>query len=467
MKDNLTLTQAIDLLVKKKTSSYELVKFYTERISKYNKKINAYLTLNEKALDLAGKIKDTPRKGKPLLGVPIAIKDIFLTKGIRTTASSKLLDDYIPHYSATVVTKLENAGAIILGKTNLDAWCHGSSTETSDYGPSKNPWNLNHLPGGSSGGSAAAVASDLAIAAMGTETAGSVRGPAAWCGVVGLKPTYGRVSRYGVIAMGSSLDSPGPITKTVGDASLILNVIAGKDAFDATTSDSDKTDYTKELKKDIKSMRIGLATDYLLPQMDQRVKDLIKKAAEDFEDLGAEIEEVKTLDPRYAIGVYTVVQRSEVSSNLSRFDGVRYGKDRSYFGQEAKRRIMLGTFTLSSGYQDKYYKKAQKMRTLFIEDFKAIFQKYDLLIGPTMPGPAPKIGVSQGRAMFGEMADVMTEPTSISGLPGISIPCGFVDDLPIGLNIFGPQFSEGKIIRAASAFENSTDWHKYHPSLNY
>jgi aspartyl-tRNA(Asn)/glutamyl-tRNA(Gln) amidotransferase subunit A len=467
MKDNLTLTQAIDLLVKKKTSSYELVKFYTERISKYNKKINAYLTLNEKALDLAGKIKDTPRTGKPLLGVPIAVKDIFLTKGIRTTASSKLLDEYIPHYTATVVTKLENAGAIILGKTNLDAWCHGSSTETSDYGPSKNPWNLNHLPGGSSGGSAAAVASDLAIAAMGTETAGSVRGPAAWCGVVGLKPTYGRVSRYGVIAMGSSLDSPGPITKTVGDASLILNVIAGKDAFDATTSDLDKTDYTKELNKDIKGMRIGLATDYLLPQMDQRVKDLIKKAAGIFEDLGAEIEEVKTLDPRHAIGVYTVVQRSEVSSNLSRFDGVRYGKDRSYFGQEAKRRIMLGTFTLSSGYQDKYYKKAQKVRTLFIEDFKAIFQKYDLLIGPTMPGPAPKIGVSQGQAMFGEMADVMTEPTSISGLPGISIPCGFVDELPIGLNIFGPQFSEGKIIRAASAFENLTDWHKYHPLPNY
>ena len=298
---------------------------------------------------------------------------------------------------------------------------------------------------------------------MGTETAGSVRGPAAWCGIVGLKPTYGRVSRYGVIAMGSSLDSPGPLTKTVEDAAIILNVIAGKDPNDATTSPTNFDDYTNELEKGVKDLKIGIARDYLLPNMDSKVKDLIISAAKLFEKLGAKVDLVKTLDPRFAISVYTVVQRSEVSSNLSRYDGIRYGRDRNYFGQEAKRRIMLGTFTLSTGYHDKYYKKAQKVRTLFIDDFNKVFKKYDLLIGPTMPGPAPKIGVTEGQAMFGEMADVLTEPTSISGLPGISVPCGFVDGLPIGLNIFGPQFSEGIILRTAYAYEQSTSWHKQKP----
>ncbi len=467
MKNNLTLLSAIELLKKKEISSFELTSLYLNRIKKYNGHINAYISLNDEVLSLSKKINDVPNPKKPLLGVPLAIKDIFLTKGIKTTASSKLLFDYNPQYSATVVNRLKDAGALILGKTNLDAWCHGSSTETSDFGPSRNPWNLEHLPGGSSGGSSAAVSADLSLAAMGTETAGSVRGPAAWCGVVGLKPTYGRVSRYGVIAMGSSLDSPGPITKTVADASLVLNIISGKDAYDATTSEKKVEDYTKAVGKNIKGMKIGIASDYLLPKMDKRVKDLIISASKVFEKNGAKIEMVKTLDPRYAIGVYTVIQRSEVSSNLSRFDGIRYGKGRNYFGQEAKRRIMLGTFTLSSGYQDKYYKKAQKVRTLFIEDFSRIFKDYDLLIGPTMPGPAPKLGATEGQAMFGEMSDILTEPTSISGLPGISVPCGFVDGLPIGLNIFGPQFSELKIISAASSYENATEWHKIMPDLNY
>lgn len=460
MNNDYTIKSARNLLTKGELSSYELTKYYLDKINKKNASLNAYLTINEKALDMAKKINVRKDIKKPLLGIPIAIKDIFLTKGLRTTAASKVLDDYIPQYSATVVTRLENSGAIVLGKTNLDAWCHGSSTETSDYGPTRNPWNLDHLPGGSSGGSAAAVAADIAPVAMGTETAGSVRGPAAWCGIVGLKPTYGLVSRYGVIAMGSSLDSPGPLTKTVEDAAIMLNVLAGKDPNDATTSFRKPQDYTKYLGKGIKGMKIGLATDYLLPQMDSQVKDLIKKAAKVLEGLGAKIEPVKTMDPRYAIGVYTIIQRSEVSSNLSRFDGIRYGNSRSYFAQEAKRRIMLGTFSLSAGYQDKYYKKAQKVRTLFINDFKQIFKKYDLLIGPTMPGPAPKLGVTEGQAMFGEMADVLTEPTSISGLPGISVPCGFIDGLPIGLDIFGPQFSEGKIIQAADAYEKETDWNK-------
>ena len=265
--------------------------------------------------------------------------------------------------------------------------------------------------------------------------------------------------------MGSSLDSPGPLSKTVEDTAIILNVLAGKDTNDATTSPVEAPDYTKFLGKSIKGMRIGLAEDYLLPQMSSSVIDLIKEAGGVLQKLGAFVEPVKTLDPRYAIGVYTVVQRSEVSSNLSRFDGVRYGHDRTFFAQEAKRRIMLGTFTLSAGYQDKYYKKAQKVRTLFINDFEKIFKKYDLLIGPTMPGPAPKIGVTEGQAMFGEMADVLTEPTSISGLPGISVPCGFVNGLPIGLDIFGPQFSEGKLIRVADAYEKETFWNKRKPYL--
>lgn len=465
MKNNITLVDALELLKERKISSYDLVKYYSDKISKNNEKINAYLTINQNALNIAKKIKNVPDRNKPLLGIPIAVKDIFLTKGLRTTASSKLLDEFIPLYSATVVEKLEKAGAIILGKTNLDAWCHGSSTETSDYKPTRNPWNIDHIPGGSSGGSAAAVSADMAICAIGTETAGSIRGPAAWCGVVGFKPTYGRVSRYGVIAMGSSLDSPGPITKTVHDTWVILNVIAGKDIYDATTSELKKNDYVREINIGIKGMKIGIASEYMLPEMDVRVRKIIYEAAKVFEKSGAVVDEVKTLNPKYAIGVYTVVQRSEVSSNLSRFDGIRYGKNRNYFGQEAKRRIMLGTFTLSSGYQDKYYKKAQKVRTLYIEDFKKIFKKWDLLIAPTMPGPAPKLGATEGKAMFGEMSDVLTEPTSVSGLPGISVPCGFLDNLPLGLNIFGPQFSEAEIIRAASEYESKTLWHKIHPDL--
>lgn len=465
MKSDLTLTEILGLLERGEVSSYEIVEKYIDRIEKKNGSLNAFLTINQKALSSAKAVDGKPDISKPLLGVPIAIKDIFLTKDLRTTASSKLLDKFIPKYSATVVKKLEDAGAIILGKTNLDAWCHGSSTETSDYGPTLNPWNLEHLPGGSSGGSAAAVAADLAPVAMGTETAGSVRGPAAWCGIVGLKPTYGRVSRYGVIAMGSSLDSPGPLTKTVEDAALMLKVLAGKDPYDATTSELEVDDYTDCLNKGVKNLKIGIAENYLLDQMDSRVKDLIAKAAKVFGDLGAIVENVKTFDPQNAIGVYTVIQRSEVSSNLSRFDGIRYGMGREYFAQEAKRRIMLGTFTLSTGYQDKYYKKAQKVRTLFINDFANIFKKYDLLLGPTMPGPAPKLGITEGQAMFGEMADVLAEPTSISGLPGISVPCGFVDELPIGLDIFGPQFSEAKIIQAASAYEGATEWHKKRPEM--
>ena len=401
--------------------------------------LNAFITVNKK-------------KGK---GIPIAVKDNFLTRGLRTTAASKLLDDYIPQYSATVVRRLEENGYWVYGKTNLDAWCHGSSTETSDYGPTLNPWNQKHLAGGSSGGSAAAVASGVVDVAIGSETAGSIRGPAAWCGVVGVKPTYGRVSRYGVIAMGSSLDSPGVLSKDVAGAARVLKIIAGKDSKDATTSDNEVPDYELSLTGDIKDLKIGLIENYFLSEMDKEVVKKTLDTVEVFQKLGAKVSNIKTLDPKYAIGVYTVVQRSEVSSNLARYDGIRYGKDRGFFAEEAKRRIMLGTYTLSTGYADKYYKKAQAIRTLFINDFEKLLKSFDVLIGPTMPGPAPKLGATKGQAMFGEMADILAEPAAISGLPAVSVPCGFVGGLPIGLQIIAPQFSEDKILNVAYAYETS------------
>ena len=465
MKNSLSLSEAKKLLDRRQISSEELTRDCLDSIRKLNKSLNAYITLNTNAIgDARKKDAKSNKKGK-LNGIPLAIKDNFLTKGLRTTASSKVLDDYIPEYNATVVNKLLDEGAVILGKTNMDAWAHGSSTERSDYGPTRNPWNLKHVPGGSSGGSAAATVADMCIASIGSETAGSVRGPAAWCGCVGLKPTYGRVSRYGVVAMGSSLDSPGPITKTVADAAIILEVLAGKDEYDATTSPKDPGKYSSFLEKGVKGLKIGIAEDYFFPEMDSRVKELIINASKILERNGAEVSFVKTLNPEFAIGVYTVIQRSEVSSNLARYDGIRYGNNRNYFGREAKRRVILGTFTLSSGYADKYYKKAQKVRTLYINDFERIFQKHDLIIGPTLPGPALKIGESENDPMFGEMADVLAEPSSIAGLPGISVPCGFVDGLPIGLDIIGPQFSEGLILQAANVYESDTKWHLAKPPI--
>jgi aspartyl-tRNA(Asn)/glutamyl-tRNA(Gln) amidotransferase subunit A len=464
MKNSYSLKEAIDLLRKKNISSVELTEILIKNIKNNDKNINAFVSINENALEDA-KRRDKEKNGGSLKGIPLVFKDNFLTKGLNTTASSKLLDEFVPTYNSTVVQKLLNEGAFILGKTNMDAWAHGSSTETSDYGSTKNPWNLEHLPGGSSGGSAAAVVSDMAIAAIGSETAGSIRQPSAWSGCVGLKPTYGRVSRYGVIAMGSSLDSPGPMTKTVEDAAILLQIIAGKDPYDSTTSENGTERYSDSIGKEIKGMKIGIVKEYLLSEMRKDVKDLIIRAAKEFEGLGAKVEYVSAMDPHFAVGVYTIIQRSEVSSNLSRYDGIRYGKDRSYFGEEAKRRIMLGTFALSEGYSEKYYKNALKVRTLYIRDFEKIFKNYDLLMGPTSPGPAKKIGVSKGADMFGEMEDILIEPSTIAGLPGISLPCGFVDGLPIGLDIFGPQFSETKIIKAADAYEKVTEWHNKKPKL--
>ena len=456
----LTLTTALEQLKKKKFSVPELYKELDESIAD-QKTLNVFLTLNKDVESDAKKAADSP-----LAGLPIAVKDNVCTDGLRTTASSTVLDNFIPQYDATVIQKLKNAGGVVLGKTNLDAWAHGSSTETSQYGRTLNPRNQAHLPGGSSGGSAAAVAADLCIASLGTETAGSIRQPAAWCGVVGLKPTYGRVSRYGIVSMASSTDSPGPIGKTVEDCAQLLNILAGQDRNDATTSPQTTEDYTQALvnaaeKKPLDGMKIGVV--YFDMKELAEARELVEPQLEVFRKLGAIVEFAQAMDPHAAIGVYTVVQRAEVSSNLARYDGNRYGNPRSFFGDEAKRRVMLGTYTLSKGYADKYYMLAQKVRTLFIEDYKKLFSQYDVLLSLTSPGFAKKIGASEESSMFGELEDMLVEPSSITGIPGISVPC-YRDpktNLFLGFNIMAPMWKESVMIKVADAFEKNTEWNTW------
>jgi len=456
----LTLKSALDGLKKNKFSLKEIHDDVAAQTEANNSKLNVYLTLNENAKKDAETVAD-----KPLKGLPIAVKDNYCTKDLRTTASSTVLDDFVPQFESTATAKLKSAGGVIFGKTNLDAWAHGSSTETSQYGRTLNPRNPEHLPGGSSGGSAAAVAADMCIASLGTETAGSIRQPSAWCGTVGLKPTYGRVSRFGIAAMLSSTDSPGPITKTVEDAAILLNHIAGHDPKDATTSPLTVKNFTSTIGKSIKDLKIG----YIYSEIEglKETLPIFEKQIKVFETLGAKVETAKAMDPSFAISVYTVVQRSEVSSNLARYDGIRYGKDRSYLGDEAKRRIMLGTYTLSKGYADQYYNTAQKVRTLFIEDFEKLFKKYDVLISLTSPGYAKKVGATEGAAMFGELEDMLAEPSSITGLPGISVPC-FHDqksNLFLGMNIVAPMWREDLVIQTGHAFETATNWNTWRSQL--
>ncbi|MBL7159107.1 Asp-tRNA(Asn)/Glu-tRNA(Gln) amidotransferase subunit GatA [Candidatus Microgenomates bacterium] len=471
--NQLTIKQAQEGLSKKKFSSLELTKACLERIKKIDKKINAFITVCEEEALVEARQADEILvqnnkdifKEKSLLGIPFSIKDVFLTKNLRTTVASKVLEDFIPQYDATVVKKLKNTGCVILGKTNLDSFCHGSSTETSDFFTTKNPWNLKRLPGGSSGGSAASIVADMTIGSVGTETAGSIRQPVAWCGCVGLKPTYGRVSRYGVIAMASSLDSPGPIVKTVEDAACVFQVLGGKDEFDATTSPKENCVYVKNLKKRIEGIKIGLPREYFLKDAQKGVNQSVKEALKVFEKQGVKVKEISVIDPRYSIAVYTALQRSEVSSNLARYDGIRYGNERWAFNEENKKRIMLGTYTLSSGYYEAYYLHAQKVRSLIIEDFKKAFKEVDIIVAPTSPSVALSLGASKESAMFGELQDLLVEASSIAGLPGLSIPCGFVDNLPVGMQIIGPQFSEKLLLQVGYAYEQATDWHKRKPKI--
>jgi aspartyl-tRNA(Asn)/glutamyl-tRNA(Gln) amidotransferase subunit A len=465
--NTLTLKEAIEKLRHKEISIPELYRELDDAIADKNAQLNIYLTRNNTAVSEAEK-----QLSKPLAGVPIAVKDNFLTRGIKTTASSNVLKDFTPPFDATVIARLKVAGGIVVGKTNMDAWAHGSSTETSDFGPTKNPRNPEYLPGGSSGGSAAAVAADLCVAAIGSETAGSIRQPSSWCGVVGLKPTYGRVSRAGIVAMASSTDSPGPIGKTVEDCAMLLSYIAGKDKYDATTSEIPIPDFRKNLKRGVKGLKIGVCyTDH------EKLKGTeaaiaVTQAGKEFERLGAFVDIIPVSEklqknhiftPSFAVAVYTVVQRSEVSSNLARYDGIRYGNDRSLFADEAKRRIMLGTFTLSKGYADRYYNTAQKVRNLYIKNYQELFEQYDLLIAPTSPGYAQKLGASKNNPMYGELEDILLEPCSISGLPGISVPCHRDPEtnLYLGLNIIANYWQEEKMITAAYAFEQATRWNNW------
>lgn len=454
--NTLTLKQTLDKLAAKKIKLTEVYQALNQTIEQENDSLNVYLSLAHNPIEQAQQLVD-----QTLKGLPLAVKDNFCTQDLPTTASSLVLEEFVPPFESTVTQRLRQNGAVIHGKTNMDAWAHGSSTETSAFGRTLNPRNPQHLPGGSSGGSAAAVAADMALAAIGSETAGSIRQPAAWCGVVGLKPTYGRTSRHGVVAMASSTDSPGPITKTVEDAAILFNLIAGQDPFDPTTSPTQAPNLTKSLNKGVKNLKIGVI--YLdIPGL-EAVKPIYEKQLNVFEDLGATVETATAFDPKYAVGVYTVVQRGEVSSNLARYDGVRYGKDRSHFGDEAKRRIMLGTYTLSKGYADQYYNLAQKVRTLFIQDFQKLFSQYDVLVAPTSPAFAKKIGATEGEAMFGELEDLLLEASSIAGLPGISVPC-YRDkntNLYLGLNIMAPMFREDLMVQVADAFEKNTNWNSW------
>lgn len=386
----------------------------------------------------------------PLLGIPIALKDIFLTKGLRTTAGSKVLKNYIPQYDATVVKKLKDAGAVIIGKTNCDAWGHGSSGENSDFGPTKNPFNQNYVPGGSSSGSATAVASDFCLAATGTDTGSSVRLPASFCNVVGLKPTYGKVSRYGIVAMASSLDSIGHFTKTVEDSALFLKVTAGKDKFDATTPNVPVPDF--DLNK-TKKVKIGIPKEYFAKGLDALIKEKIEQALKFYEKEGFEIINISLPHTEYAVACYYVIQPSEVSSNLARYDGIRYGNDRSSFGDEAARRIMLGTFTLSSGYIDAYYKKAMKVRTLIKKDFDDAFKKVDAIITPVSPTLPWKIGEKVNDPLKMYLSDVFMVPANLAGIPGLAVPIGFADELPVGMQILGPHFSEELLFRLGHFYE--------------
>jgi len=460
--NQLTVIEARAGLKAKKFSVVELATACLVQIKAVDKKLHAFLTLNDRILDQAKKLDQSGDDGRPLWGIPFAIKDNFLTEGLRTTASAKVLDNFVPQYSATVYKKLIEAGALCLGKTNMDAWAHGSSTETSDYGSTLNPWNTKYLPGGSSGGSAAAVAADMCLFGIGSETAGSVRQPAAWCGVTGFKPTYGRVSRYGVVAMASSTDSPGPLTKTVADAALITKIIAGHDVYDATTSPRPVKINPNSLQgENLKGKIIALPKEYLIGE----ASGLILEAVKVFESAGAQVKPVTLMDPQFTIAVYTIIQRCEVSSNLARYDGIRFGHDRSSFSYEAKNRSLLGAFSLSTGYFDQYYKKAQQVRTMIIDEFDRLFKQFDFYLAPISPGPALPLGASKTSAMFGELQDVLVEPSSIAGLTGLSVPCGIISGLPIGLQITGAQFDEQKILQVGHWYQQQTKWHLEKPKL--
>jgi aspartyl-tRNA(Asn)/glutamyl-tRNA(Gln) amidotransferase subunit A len=479
----LTIHEAHQLLKSKQLSSVELTRAYLERISQVEPEIRALVTVtDELALKQAQKADKLISNGeaKPLTGIPMALKDNMCTKGIRTTCASKILENLVPPYDAAVVEKLHQCGAVVVGKANMDEFAMGSSTENSALFITHNPWNLSRVPGGSSGGSAAAVSAGEAVYALGSDTGGSIRQPAGFCSIVGLKPTYGRVSRYGLVAFASSLDQIGPLTQDVTDCALVLNAIAGYDSRDSTSAPYPMPDYAQCLTNNLKGLRLGVPKEYFVEGMQAEVAAAIRAAIKKLKELGAGIDcEVSLPHTPYALAVYYIIAPSEASANLARYDGVKYGfsyqadsmwesmeKTRQYgFGPEVKRRIMLGTYALSAGYYDAYYLKAQKVRTLIRREFDRAFEKFDALITPTSPSVPFKIGEKVDDPVQMYLSDVCTLPINIAGLPAISIPAGFAGGLPIGMQIIGKPFSEETLLKVAYAYEQATEWHKRKPQI--
>ena len=488
-----TIHELRELLDTKQVSSVELTEYFLARAEKLNAELNAFVTISREEALAQARAADAymaaSGQNPPLCGIPFAAKDLFCTAGIRTTASSKILDSYIPPYDSTVIAKLKEQHAVLIGKTNLDQFAHGSSTETSAYGPTKNPWDTSRIPGGSSGGSAAAVAAGMAPWTLGTETGGSIRQPSSLCGVSGWKPTYGRVSRYGVIAMASSLDSPGAHAHSVADLVQIANVISGHDPKDSTTG-SVTTTYNLTPTTSLSGLRIGIPKQYFPEGLQEEVKERVLAATKELEKLGAELVEIDLPNTRYGSLVYAIVAPAEIASNLSRYDGIRYGhvsseaknllevyeKSRAEgFGDEAKRRIMTGTYVLSAGYYDAYYKRAQKVRRLIVNEFAEAFKHVDVIAAPSSPTVAVTLGKAADDPLFGYIADQLNIPSSLAGLPALSVPCGFAkplegnqpsaDGMPVGLQLIGPQWGEQKLFDVGLAYQSVTEWHKKLPTV--
>jgi len=482
----LTIKKAHMLLKKKEISSRELTRAVLDRIDAVEKHVGAYITLDSKMALAQAKIADKEiSRGNilPLTGIPMAIKDLMCTKGLRTTCASRILENFVPPYDATVVKKLKTQGAVIVGKSNMDEFAMGSSNEHSALKLTRNPWDLTRIPGGSSGGSAAAVAADMCIGSLGSDTGGSIRQPASHCGVVGMKPTYGRVSRFGLVAFASSLDQIGPLTKDVTDCAMVMNVISGYDSADSTSVPEDVPDYTSFLENDLKGMVVGIPKEYSAGKgLDPDVSDAVKNAVEKIQGMGAGCVEISLPHTEHAVAAYYVIAPSEASSNLARYDGVKYGyRDKTKenlmemykstrsrgFGPEVQRRIIIGTYSLSAGYYDAYYGKASQVRTLIIEDFKKAFKSCDVILSPVAPTPAFKIGEKVDDPLTMYLSDIFTLSANLAGIPGISVPCGFSSKgLPIGLQIMAKHFEEEKLFKVAYNFEQATDFHKKKPNLD-
>ena len=481
----LTLSKAHERLKNKEITSVELTQAILDRIRGVDEKVRAFIFVTEETALAQAKAADNAiAKGRitPLTGIPIAIKDLICTKGLRTTCASKMLENFVPPYDATVISRLKAENAVFIGKTNMDEFAMGSSNEHSGFMVTKNPWELDHVPGGSSGGSAAAVAADMCLGALGSDTGGSIRQPASHCGIVGIKPTYGRVSRYGLVAFASSLDQIGPLGKSVADSAMILQAIAGHDSMDSTSVPVDVPDFTAGLSEDIKGTTIGIPKEFFLTNgLDPDVNNAVSEAIKTLEGLGAECVDISLPHARYAVAVYYIIAPSEASSNLARYDGVKYGlrddsqtallemyrKTRSMgFGPEVKRRIILGTYALSSGYYDAYYNKASQVRTLIMEDYTKAFEKCDAVVSPVAPTPAFKIGEKSEDPLTMYLSDIYTLSANLAGVPGMSVPCGFSKTgLPIGLQIMGKHFNEATVLKIGHHFEQATDFHNQKPGL--